>query len=950
MTVRNEEWVNRFRILIVRFTDHTWDTGVIQEVVDIILDECYDQLDDNKFNESTHVFVTLTGNIRANMIHRPLGKSFQMRLMSYQGLYDLIQEIENWAQTFIGRQFDYIAFIDEIEIKFVPEPAGGCDSREHIINIDTDVLGITRKTKNNNCFFSCLVKIFGKMTPLECDLWRRRHNIEPEAMIPLSIAQDYARVYFNREWHGSQGPQIILKDSHYSIYKCDLEKHRCNRCHKSYKTKHSCIYDLHPTCPDCLEAHDDSVSCYIDRLEFVQRKRQKTKKTRRVKSLPSNGDPYIVLHYDIETYVNEKGVHTPYVVGFCWDVDETFEYFVGDNCMIKLVVEIVRKLSSLDNDKEDIIVNAFNGSRFDHFFLLKAFLSQEYPPTKFALSNGAIVVCQFLNRINFWDVSRHLQGSLKKNLEIFNCKVQKGDFDHEKASRWEVMSDHLKSECIKYLEGDVMGLNELFDVIHLEILKEYSLEVVRFISTSQLTFTIWRKRTFSNKRCELVYLPNLAQERFFRSAIYGGRCYKSKNSFVSEQYSDICDGKIDFNNIDDYVVDMDVVSLYPAAMQREFPVGECQTVDARILLELDDYLRLNNELKYIGIYKIRFRCNTELCHAILPRRTDEGLKWTLHDGEGTYSSTDINNALKFGYKIEILEGYFWYKSSPILKHYVNYLFEKKKVEGSINKGSAKYVLLKLFLNALYGKMIQRPIYDVNKWCSSLDDFHGFVKECSVHEMTYVEDQIFVAGYKNDIKEIEKNITKPSHIGVFILAYSRDIMLNYFVKSNPYFMSGLVDDKIRNDIFYTDTDSMQVHVRNKLPFGTGLGELDDDLGGGKIIRAFWIAPKLYYLEYIVLDKHDGTMKKFFHFRGKGVQTSNLNEQMFEWMNDGKAVLTTRDFQMKRITTKRNSTQFNFDCFSIVHLPWFKTGRFLNENPWKGRLFVDENSSLPQGFKT
>lgn len=113
-----------------------------------------------------------------------------------------------------------------------------------------------------------------------------------------------------------------------------------------------------------------------------------------------------------------------------------------------------------------------------------------------------------------------------------------------------------------------------------------------------------------------IQLPNLKQEQAFRQSVRGGRTYKSKHKFVSNQYQDILDGKCDFDDIVDYLIDADVVSLYPIATAHyPYPVGECKE------------LTPNNEDKYplcmhgkIGIYYIKYKTNKHLIHSIGGRR------------------------------------------------------------------------------------------------------------------------------------------------------------------------------------------------------------------------------------------------------------------------------------------------------------------------------------------
>ena len=112
----------------------------------------------------------------------------------------------------------------------------------------------------------------------------------------------------------------------------------------------------------------------------------------------------------------------------------------------------------------------------------------------------------------------------------------------------------------------------------------------------------------------------------------------------------------------------------------------------------------------VGIYQINYVTNKNLLDGILPCREEGRLIWDLRDGSGIYNSVDISNALANGYKVTILEGYYWEKTQNVFGNYINYLYEFKKYA---RKGTSLYKLAKLMMNGLYGKTIQRPILDEN---------------------------------------------------------------------------------------------------------------------------------------------------------------------------------------------------------------------------------------------
>ena len=82
----------------------------------------------------------------------------------------------------------------------------------------------------------------------------------------------------------------------------------------------------------------------------------------------------------------------------------------------------------------------------------------------------------------------------------------------------------------------------------------------------------------------------------------------------------------------------------------------------------------------------------------------------MNDASGVYNSVDIENALNCGYKVTIIEGYYWENTAKLFLSYIEFLYKFKK---EARKGTAQYTLAKLMMNGLYGKTIQRPILDEN---------------------------------------------------------------------------------------------------------------------------------------------------------------------------------------------------------------------------------------------
>lgn len=78
--------------------------------------------------------------------------------------------------------------------------------------------------------------------------------------------------------------------------------------------------------------------------------------------------------------------------------------------------------------------------------------------------------------------------------------------------------------------------------------------------------------------------------------------------------------------------------------------------------------------------------------------------WT---GAKHYLSDELYNAAKYGYKFKVIRGYLFEKDN-LFSEYVDYLYELKK---NSLKGSPNYIISKLLLNSLYGRLGMNPFIE-----------------------------------------------------------------------------------------------------------------------------------------------------------------------------------------------------------------------------------------------
>jgi hypothetical protein len=301
----------------------------------------------------------------------------------------------------------------------------------------------------------------------------------------------------------------------------------------------------------------------------------------------------------------------------------------------------------------------------------------------------------------------------------------------------------------------------------------------------------------------------------------------------------------------------------------------------------------------------------------------------------------MENMIENGYKVTINSGWYWVETSYIFRDYINELFA---VKAKAEKNTAPYTLAKLFMNALYGKMIQRPIYQKTGIISNNSEYWKFWGGHEEIEITELGKYHYISGTPRDVVKREKCISKPTHLGVFILAYSRRIMLNYIKQANPYY-SIPGTEQMANDIFYTDTDSLQMKAKNAL----SIPRIDDDTLGGftndlgrdsKVIRGIWIAPKLYMLEYL----KRGSNEVHIHMKGKGLPSESLTVEAFENMYKGESFTSVKNFQMKRVGVKLTSFEKADGINQFCILFNENISKTVNINKWAGRTFTG-NDSVP-----
>lgn len=725
---------------------------------------------------------------------------------------------------------------------------------------------------------------------------------------------------------GEHTVKLLLHEEHYWwIRKEQRQRLKCKECGRRYYTTH-----------ECNKA----------RADFWQHRKPKRIGARTsLNRKPSKESPPFneeqCIYFDMETFMEpSKGYHVPYAIGW-YSSAHGYQVSYGPQCM----AEFLRYLK----ENTGKILVAYNGSRFDFHILLRECIDQEFAVSELLFHSGRLLQAKLDDHVLF-DLCLFTNCSLASACKNFGVDdtLHKSIFPHRFIDSWEklsyvgalppyeiffykspdLISDEdrqaidavyppgtifdVKSHCLVYLEKDVMGMRQVMQKFADLVEKELHGNLTEYMTLGQLTYSQWKKTLDK----EIIFAHDETDYYNIRSAYYGGRVYPVRREFVSEQYDDIKAGRIPYESVTSYLTDQDVNSLYPYVMKEfPYPIGD-------YVHQVEEYTLKDPFIGVMAICRIEYQPPDTLLHPILPSRTKSGLIWDLTPGSGWYTSVDLNLALEHGYQIHIKESYAWYQSAYIFEDYLKSTIAIKDA-GTLEKNPVKRQIGKLLSNSLYGKFAQSPVSKNYKFCANEEDISEFVLQHEPKEFYVLGEKLILTGEKRTGLSIDR----PHFIGAFITAYSRKVMYDYFMKANP-------TQSLDMALYYTDTDSMHMpaaclqHIQEDLDPVT-LGKLSNDIKGeGKIIKAYYVAPKLYYMEYITENSTGETIKS------KGVNPDFLRSSFF--LNYARDYETTVEVDMG---LRLKSTGLHEPILQHKNISLSRT---LNGNPWQGRRWCEESN--------
>ena len=384
-----------------------------------------------------------------------------------------------------------------------------------------------------------------------------------------------------------------------------------------------------------------------------------------------------------------------------------------------------------------------------------------------------------------------------------------------------------KQESTKYCKLDCLSLHQVLTKFSELIFNEFKVDIHKVLTLPSLAMKIYKTH----------YMP--------KDTIYQ---LLGKPEFnIRQSYSGgAVDVYIPHNRISGFLNNIvakfktllyyDVNSLYPTIMSKmTMPIGK------PIVFEGD--IRKIEPNAY-GFFFCKITTPEYLEHPIIQRRvkTKDGLRTIAGLGtwDGWVNSLEMDNAVKYGYMFEILNGY-QFEQGDIFSEYINKMYSLRK---EYSKGTPMNLIAKLLMNSLYGKFgMSLETTEISMFDTTTDAGLALFNEMLEFYDETVQDYIKIdnhyliirnsmLSYKyNEELELYHGLEVNIAIAAAVTSGAR-VYMSYF-KNNPDF-----------NLYYSDTDS--VVIDKELPTALVGNELGQVKLEHIIKRAVFLAPKVYGL--------------------------------------------------------------------------------------------------------
>jgi hypothetical protein len=651
---------------------------------------------------------------------------------------------------------------------------------------------------------------------------------------------------------------------------------------------------------------------------------------------------------DIETYYSDKGYSEVYAAGFYTALDNKPNlYYIDKNNLSSNDVVLNCINDMLTSKYHNYTFYVHNLGRFDVAFILKVLtdyntkVGEEYYKLSVICRDSTILKLDIKTsrgkstyKIILLDSYAMLNSSLSSLGKSYNVDVIKGTFPHSfvndnslfylgttpdishyngiskteynniKSNVWD-----LKSECLKYLEKDLVSLYQIMNLFNKHIFLNYNIQVTKCLTISRLALNIFLTKYYNNN-IALINRKGLYND--IQKAYFGG---------ITEVYKPYGE------NLYYY----DVNSLYPYAALNSMPGRNCVYEDYSVSSTGPNISSL------FGFYLCNVSCSHDNYLGLLPVRNNTGIIMPNGSWTGWYFSEELKFAQDNGYNIEVLQGYHFNKVKGIFDGYIKDLYKtKSETKDSVTRQTSKSLLNNLL--GRFGMSIEKPI-------TTLIDNKGldFINKTRViHDLKEISENKHLITFDKAVSPIicEEfglnyiEVMNKTNIDYKSLPSIRDsnnvnISISAAITSYARIIMGKVKlELLKNNskLYYSDTDSLVVDK----PLDSSM--IGSELGKYKlehtIKRGYFISSKTYCL---VLPDNSVVIK------AKGVINENLNEMSFKTL-----------LSQHNITAMKNQSKMDYELGTVnisskeVRLNWDSYTK--RTKVYKGNLWVDTKPQI------
>jgi hypothetical protein len=382
-------------------------------------------------------------------------------------------------------------------------------------------------------------------------------------------------------------------------------------------------------------------------------------------------------------------------------------------------------------------------------------------------------------RIYFKDSLLLLPVALAKLAKQFGVEQQKLAFDHTQMNQNNLLE--FKDKVVEYCIADCVALYQVLNKFNEQVYELYKINISDVSTLPSLAFRIYRTH-FMPKAKIPVIMNRLFDD--LSKAYYGGH--------VDMYIPELPKGK--------KIYHYDINSLYPYVMQLcKYPTKLIGYFigDINNLLEYEKINPMKFD-KFAGIFKVKVSA-PNILHPLLPYKLNNTTVYGQGNWTGWYYTSEILNAMKFGYNFDILAGYI-FETTDIFSEYVNKMYQLK---AESTKDSPNYLISKLLMNSLYGRFGMSPVKTSHHILNSkyLDEI---IQEKGIENVNEIIDL-----NSKTMLTINEKFTSDANINIAIaLAVTANarVAMSQF-KNNP---------KLTGKLYYTDTDS--AFIEKALPKG------------------------------------------------------------------------------------------------------------------------------------